>query len=141
MTFAIKTDSLQIFLSAFIWAPLLVILYFIAVKMKKASSKTLKNNPSSIASQEFLDVLTIIYLVLSFSVLFAALFYSVKMSSFYIFGYGLAAFFGLIYGAWLMAQPTLITTNIHQSSTGVTDAIAILVMGSKIYLRSANLDV
>jgi len=139
LTFAIKTDSLQIFLAAFIWAPLLVISYFIAVKMKRACSKTLKNNPSSIASQEFLDVLTIIYLVLSFAVLFAALYYSVKISSFYVFGYGLATFFGLIYGAWLMAQPTLITTNIQQTSTGGTDAIAILVMGSKIYLRSANL--
>jgi hypothetical protein len=139
LTFAIKTDSLQIFVVAFAWAPLLAVLYFIAIKMKKACRKTLKNNPSSIASQEFLDVLTVIYLVLSVAVLFAALFYSVKVNSWFVLGYGMAAFFGLVYAAWLMAQPALITTNILQRSTGGTDAIAILVMGSKIYLRSVNL--
>jgi hypothetical protein len=135
---AIKQDSLQIFLFAFSWLPIVVVCYYIAIKMKAACAKTLKNNPSSIANQEYLDVSAVIGVVSVVSFVLAGFFLAIKESDieFFLYAVLIAAF--LCYSTWIMLQPSLIATNVRNSSSGGIDAISILTMGSKVYLRSTT---
>lgn len=133
---AIKTDSLQIFLASFIWILALIICYYIGSKLQNACEKTLRNNPSSIANQEYLDVISVITLVGAMASFLLGIFFAVKFSYFQAFVIGLGIALLLIYSAWLTLQPSLVTTYVQESSSAGIDAIAILVLTSKIYLRS-----
>jgi hypothetical protein len=136
---AIKQDSLQIFLFAFLWIPLVVLCYYIAIKMKAACAKTLRNNPSSIANQEILDVFAVLGFVTALSSVAAGFFYAIKFSSIEIFLYAILFAILQVYSAWIVIQPSLIATSVRNASSGGLDLIAIFAMGSKIYLRMANL--
>jgi len=136
---AIKQDSLQVFLFAFLWIPLVVLCYYIAIKMKAACAKTLRNNPSSIANQEILDVFAVLGFVTALSSVVAGFFYAIKFSSIEIFLYAILFAILQIYSAWIVIQPSLIATSVRNASSGGLDLLAIFAMGSKIYLRMANL--
>lgn len=136
---AIKQDSLQVFLFAFLWMPLVFLCYYIGFKMQSACAKTLINNPSTIANQEVLDVFAVVGIIIAISSVSAGFFYAIKFSSFNIFLLSIMVAVLQIYSAWIALQPTLIATNIQETSTGGMDLVAILAMGNKIYLRLANL--
>jgi hypothetical protein len=133
---AIKTDSLQIFLASFAWVFTLIICYYIGGKLQNACHKTLESNPSSIGNQEYLDVVTVLNLIGAAASLLAGIYFAVKFSHLeaFVIGFGIALL--LTYSAWLTLQPALLTTYVQESSSAGLDAIAILVLANKIYLRS-----
>lgn len=133
---AIKTDSLQIFLASFAWVFTLIICYYIGGKLQNACQKTLESNPSSIGNQEYLDVVTVLNLIGAAASLLAGIYFAVKFSHLeaFVIGFGIALL--LTYSAWLTLQPALLTTYVQESSSAGLDAIAILVLANKIYLRS-----
>ncbi len=136
LVLAIKTDSLQIFLTSFAWIFTLVICYYIGGKLQNACHKTLESNPSSIGNQEYLDVVTVLNLIGAAASLLAGVYFAVKFSYLqaFVIGFGIALL--LTYSAWLTLQPALLTTYVQESSSAGLDAIAILVLANKIYLRS-----
>lgn len=136
LVLAIKTDSLQIFLASFAWIFTLVICYYIGGKLQNACHKTLESNPSSIGNQEYLDVVTVLNLIGAAASLLAGVYFAVKFSYLqaFVIGFGIALL--LTYSAWLTLQPALLTTYVQESSSAGLDAIAILVLANKIYLRS-----
>ena len=136
LVLAIKTDSFQIFLASFAWILSLVICYYIGGKLQNACQKTLENNPSSIGNQEYLDVVTLLNLVGAVGSLLLGIYFAIKLSYFQasIIGLGVALLF--TYSAWLTLQPVLLTTYVQESSSAGLDAIAILVLANKIYLRA-----
>ena len=136
LVLAIKTDSLQIFLASFAWVFTLVICYYIGGKLQNACQKTLESNPSSIGNQEYLDVVTVLNLIGAATSLLAGIYFAVKFSYLQAFVIGLGVALLLIYSAWLTLQPELLTTYVQESSSAGLDAIAILVLANKIYLRS-----
>ncbi len=136
LVLAIKTDSLQIFLASFAWVFTLVICYYIGGKLQNACHKTLESNPSSIGNQEYLDVVTVLNLIGAAASLLAGIYFAVKFSYLqaFVIGFGIALL--LTYSAWLTLQPALLTTYVQESSSAGLDAIAILILANKIYLRS-----
>lgn len=136
LVLAIKTDSLQVFLASFVWVLALVISYYIGAKLQNACEKTLRNNPSTIGNQEYLDVVTLLTLVSSVVSILAGIYFAVKFSYLQAFVIGLGVSLFLLYSAWLTLQPSLVTTYVQESSSAGNDAISILVLTSKIYLRS-----
>ena len=136
LVLAIKTDSFQIFLASFAWILSLVICYYIGGKLQNACQKTLESNPSSIGNQEYLDVVTLLNLVGAVGSLLLGIYFAIKLSYFQasIIGLGVALLF--TYSAWLTLQPVLLTTYVQESSSAGLDAIAILVLANKIYLRA-----
>jgi hypothetical protein len=136
LVLAIKTDSFQIFLVSFAWILSLVICYYIGGKLQNACQKTLESNPSSIGNQEYLDVVTLLNLVGAVGSLLLGIYFAIKFSYFQasIIGLGVALLF--TYSAWLTLQPVLLTTYVQESSSAGLDAIAILVLANKIYLRA-----
>lgn len=136
LVLAIKTDSFQIFLASFAWILTLVVCYYIGGKLQNACHKTLESNPSSIGNQEYLDVVTVLNLVGAATSLLAGIYFAVKFSYLqaFLIGFGIALL--LTYSAWLTLQPALLTTYVQESSSAGLDAIAILVLANKIYLRS-----
>lgn len=136
LVLAIKTDSLQIFLASFAWVFTLVVCYYIGGKLQNACQKTLESNPSSIGNQEYLDVVTVLNLIGAAASLLAGIYFAVKFSYLQAFVIGLGIALLLTYSAWLTLQPELLTTYVQESSSAGLDAIAILVLANKIYLRS-----
>ena len=136
LVLAVKTDSFQIFLASFVWIFALIVLYYIGGKLQNACKKTLDNNPSSIGNQEYLDVVTFLSLVAAAGALLSGLYFGLKFSSLQTFVMGLGVAVFLAYSAWLTLQPSLLTTYVEESSSAGLDAIAILVLANKIYLRS-----
>ena len=136
LVLAVKTDSFQIFLASFAWIFSLIVLYYVGGKLQNACKKTLDNNPSSIGNQEYLDVVTVLGLVTAAGALLVGLYLGLKLSSFQTFVVALGASVFLVYSAWLTLQPSLLTTYVEESSSAGLDAIAILVLANKIYLRS-----
>ena len=136
LVLAIKTDSFQIFLVSFAWILSLVICYYIGGKLQNACQKTLESNPSSIGNQEYLDVVTLLNLVGAVGSLLLGIYFAIKLSYFQasIIGLGVALLF--TYSEWLTLQPVLLTTYVQESSSAGLDAIAILVLANKIYLRA-----
>ena len=136
LVLAIKTDSFKIFLVSFAWILSLVICYYIGGKLQNACQKTLESNPSSIGNQEYLDVVTLLNLVGAVGSLLLGIYFAIKLSYFQasIIGLGVALLF--TYSAWLTLQPVLLTTYVQESSSAGLDAIAILVLANKIYLRA-----
>ena len=112
------------------------ICYYIGGKLQNACQKTLESNPSSIGNQEYLDVVTLLNLVGAVGSLLLGIYFAIKLSYFQasIIGLGVALLF--TYSAWLTLQPVLLTTYVQESSSAGLDAIAILVLANKIYLRA-----
>ncbi len=136
LVIAIKVDSLQIFLGGFVWIFALVICYYIGSKLQSACQSTLQNNPSSIAGQEYLDIVAVLNGVGAVVALLVGTYLSIQLSAMQPFFLGLALSLVLIYTVWLTLNPALITTYVQPSSSAGVDAIAILVLVSKIYLRA-----
>jgi len=136
LVIAIKVDSLQIFLGGFVWIFSLVICYYIGSKLQHACQSTLQNNPSSIANQEYLDIVTVLNSLGAIVALLVGAYLSVKLSALQPFFIGLAVSLVLLYTVWLTLNPALITTYVQPSSSAGIDAIAILILTNKIYLRA-----
>lgn len=136
LVIAIKLDSLQIFFGGFAWIFALVICYYIGSKLQRACQSALQNNPSSIANQEYLDIVAVLNSLGAIIALLIGAYFSVKLSLMQPFFIGLALSLVLIYTVWLTLNPALITTYVQPSSSAGIDAIAILVLINKIYLRS-----
>ena len=133
---AIKSDSLAIFLGGFVWIFILVLFHYIGSKLQNSCQSTLENNPSSVASQDYLDVISLINLVCALVSPIVGAYIAIQMSSFIPFMLGVGLSLVLIYVIWVTLNPRLISTYVETSSSAGVDAIAILVLTNKIYLRA-----
>lgn len=136
---AIKVDSLGMFLVAFAWLFVVILLYYVGSKLQTTCESTIRNNPFSIASQELLDIFVVVTGVFAVLALFAGLYFSVKASSLYPFVLGVTGGFVLAYFAWLLMHPHLVTTYVESSSSAGMDAIAYFSLGNKMFLRTNKL--
>jgi len=136
LVIAIKTDSLSIFFGGFIWIFILILFHYIGSKLQNACQSTIENNPSSVASQDYLDVISLINLVGALISLIGGAYIAIKMSSFTPLLIGICLSLVLIYTIWVTLNPSLVSTYVEPSSSAGVDAIAILVLTNKIYLRA-----
>ena len=139
LVLAVKMDSLSIFLGAFGWVLLLVILFYIGSKARTICATTLRNNPSGLASQELLDISIFITLIFCMGSALAGLYFAIKLSSLNILLIGLGGSVIMIYFLWLVLHPQLITTQVEGSSTAGIDGISYFVLGYKMYLRLSTI--
>lgn len=136
---AIKVDSLGMFLLAVAWLFVVILLYYVGSKLQTTCESTVRNNPFSIASQELLDIFVVVTSVFAVLSLFIGLYLSVKASSLYPFMLGGGGAFILVYFAWLLMHPHLVTTYVEPSSSAGMDAIAYFSLGNKMFLRTNKL--
>ncbi len=62
--FAFKINQLDLFLTAFVWVILLFVIQYTAHKFSSSGEELIKNNPSQLASKNFLDCLGFLILLL-----------------------------------------------------------------------------
>ncbi len=134
---AIKLDSLVLFLSGGAWVLAVLVLYYTGAKMLKSCAGTIERNPSDIGSQDFLDVMAFLNLISALTAFIAGAYVAIKASELQWLWYGLGLAVVLLYVVWVLLHPSLIGTYVRAATSAGFDAIAILVMANKIYLRAA----
>lgn len=139
LVIAIKMDSLQMFLVAFGWVFLLILLYYIGNKLQNTCHNTISNNPFTIASQGILDVLIVTYAVVGVAALIGGFYVAIKFSSITAVLTGAVVFLVTMYFIWILFHPHLVTTYVETSTSAGLDAIALLSLGSKMFLRTYKL--
>jgi hypothetical protein len=135
MVMAIKMDSLSIFLGSFAWILLLVIAFYWGSKARLICVTTLRNNPSSVASQELLDINVFVMMVLCLGSVLAGFYFSIKLSSLVMLLGGLAGGLFTLYLLWIALHPQLISVRVEGFSTAGIDAISYFVFSYKTFLR------
>ena len=133
---AIKTDSLSAFFAGILWMLILIIFYYIGSKLQKSCQSTIENNPSTVASQDYLDAISLVNLIGVVASVVVGLYLSVKISSFTPLIIGLGVSMVMVYTIWVTLNPALVSTYVKSSSSAGVDAIAILILTNKIYLRA-----
>jgi|GEM_PF-2093789 len=136
---AIRLDSLMLFLSSGAWLVLCALFYYVGSKLIRVCENTIRNNPFSIASQEFLDVLAVFYASIGITGLVAGFYMAVKVGSMLPLGIGFAVGLVNFYFVWLIVNPQLVSTFVRPSSTAGMDAIALLSLGNKSFLRFSKI--
>ncbi len=136
---AIKMDSFSLFIGGIFWIFLVIASYYSGFKLLSSCEKTLNNNPSIIASQEYLDVMAFICSVIAIGSFLGGVYFTIKLSSITPFLSGLSVALIMIYTVWLVLHPQLISTYVAPATSGGMDAIAILILSNKIYLRGSKI--
>lgn len=135
---AIKMDSLMLFLAAFGWIFLVVLVYYIGSKLQNTCQTTIRNNPISIASQELIDTTIAVYCVLALTSFIGGFYASIKLSEPYFLLAGVTVGALMIYSLWMLLHPELVSTYVESSSSAGLDAIAYLSLGNKMFLRTSK---
>lgn len=133
---AIKMDSFVIFLAGVAWILVGLVAYYVGSKLQTACSLAIHNNPSNIANREYLDVIALVNLITASCGLLGGGYLAIKGNVMLPLWIGLGIALVLYYMAWLALQPQLISTYVQNSSSAGMDAIAILVLTNKMYLRA-----
>lgn len=136
---AIKLDSLVVLLGGIGWLFALVLTYYMGSKARGLCLTTIRNNPSSVASQELIDVAAFTALTTCLALLGAGTYFSIKFSSLWLFSGTLAGSAYLVYVVWILLNPSLISTQVEGSASAGLDGISNIVMGYKIYLRLSTI--
>ena len=136
---AIKVDSLALFLGGAGWALAVVIMYYVGSKLLKSCANTIASNPSNIGSQEYLDVIAFLNLVGMVAVLVVSAYGAIKFGRMEALWVGIGVALVLFYVVWIMLHPRLISIFVKPAASAGIDAIAILVLVNKIYLRAAKI--
>jgi hypothetical protein len=136
---AIKQDSLLMFFSGLMWILLVFVMYYTGCKLQITCEKTVLNNPISVASQDFIDVLIVFYGALSMISVMGGIYMAIKINSVNSLLFGAIGGFVCFYTVWILLNPSLVTTTVEPSESAGMDGIAILILGSKIFLRSNKL--
>jgi hypothetical protein len=136
---AIRMDSLAIFLSGFAWLVALLFLYYMGSKARTLCLTTIRNNPSSVAGQAFLDIAVVTVLTVCVASLAAGTYLSVRFSTLWYLATALGVVAFLLYTVGILLNPRLISTEVEASTSAGLDGISNIVMGYKIYLRLSTI--
>jgi hypothetical protein len=136
---AIRVDSLMLFLSSGAWLVLCALFYYVGSKLIRVGENTIRNNSFSIASQELLDVLAVFYASIAIVAVVGGFYTGVKLGSLIPLAIGLAVGLVNFYFVWLIVNPQLVSTFVRPSSTAGMDAIALLSLGNKCFLRFSKI--
>jgi hypothetical protein len=134
---AIKTDSLSFFFGGGVaWIFILILFHYIGSKLQNSCQNTIDNNPSSVASQDYLDVISLVNLIGAIVSLIGGSYLAIKMSSFTPLMLSIGVSMVFVYTMWVTLNPRLVSTYVESSSSAGVDAIAVLILTNKIYLRA-----
>jgi hypothetical protein len=129
----------MLFIASFGWVICIVLLYYIGSKLQSTCQSTINNNRFSIASQELIDTLITVNCVCAIIFFIAGFYFSIKTSDFNPLIFGAIGSLVTIYFVWILLHPHLVTTYVESSTSAGLDAIALLSLGNKMFLRTNKL--
>lgn len=134
---AIKVDSLSMLLLGLGWVLAVAVLHFIGARMLTSCALTLRNSPSDVSSQDYLEVLGLLCIVVLLGALFGGLYMAIKLSALGPLWYGLGVAIAMLFFACMYLNPSLINTRVQASASAGEDAISVSVLTMKTFVRLA----
>ncbi len=134
---AIKTDALSLMLLGVGWVVAVAVLHFIGSRMLVSCAVTLRNTPSTVSSQDYLEVLGLSCIVVLIGALLGGLYLAIKLSSLTPLWYGLGGAITMLFFASMYLNPSLINTKVHATASAGEDAVAVSVLTLKTFVRLA----
>lgn len=134
---AIKTDALSLMLLGVGWIVMVAVLHFIGSRMLVSCAVTLRNTPSNVSSQDYLEVLGLSCIVVFIGALLGGLYLAIKLSTMTPLWYGLGGAITMLFFASMYLNPSLINTKVHASASAGEDAVAVSVLTLKTFVRLA----
>lgn len=134
---AIKVDSLSMLLLGLGWVLAVAVLHFIGARMLVSCSLTLRNSPSDVSSQDYLEVLGLLCIVVLVASLLGGLYMAIKLSALGPLWYGLGLATTMLFFACMYLNPSLINTRVQTSASAGQDAISVSVLTMKTFVRLA----
>lgn len=134
---AIRTDSLVLLLMGVGWFVAVNLAYFVGTKMLTACAVTLRNTPSNISSNDYLEVLGLSCVVVLLVLLGGSAYWAIKVGTMTPVWWSLG---GAVIAVWFAAMylnPSLISTRVHPSASAGEDAVSLSVLVLKTFVRLA----
>ena len=134
---AIRTDSLVLLLMGAGWFVAVNLAYFVGTKMLTACAVTLKNTPSKISSEDYLEVLGLSCVVVLLVLLGGSAYWAIKVGAMTPVWWALGGAVIAIWFAAMYLNPSLISTRVHPSASAGEDAVSLSVLVLKTFVRLA----
>jgi len=135
LIYAIKTNDFQGFLLGIAWVLLIFVVQYTANRFLNAGEALIKNNPTQLSSQAFLDCLGFLALVGGVVILIMHIVNAIRIGSFEIFLMGLGAFALLEFLALVAFNANEVTIKIVKGNTAGQEAIGIITFFIKAIMR------
>jgi len=134
---AVRTDSLVLLLMGAGWFVAVNLAYFVGTRMLTACAVTLKNTPSNISSNDYLEVLGLSCVVVLLVLLGGSAYWAIKIGAMTTVWWALGAAVVAIWFAAMYLNPSLISTRVHPSVSAGEDAVSLSVLVLKTFVRLA----
>lgn len=134
---AIKTDVLSLLLLGVGWVVAVAVLHFIGSRMLVSCAVTLRNTPSNVSSNDYLEILGLSCTIVLIGALLGGLYFAIKLSTMTPLWYGLGGAITMLFFASMYLNPSLINTRVEATATAGEDAVAVSVLTLKTFVRLA----
>jgi hypothetical protein len=135
LIFAIRTNSFIGFLYGIAWVLLIFVVQYTAHRFLNAGDSLIKNNPTQLASQAFLDCFAFLTLIGGVVLLIIHIVNAIRVGSLEIFLVGLGAFVVLEFFALVAFNAGEVTIKIVKSNSAGQEAIGIITFFAKSIMR------
>lgn len=136
---AIKTDSFSAFLYGAAWVLVVAVAYYIGSHFLEVCKRSVKNNPSTISTGEYLETLGLVALLVLIGVVVGSVIMAVKSGSFQVFEMALPLAVLLVSCVSLFLNPKLITTDVKATAIAGEDALTVMVVLYKSAVKLAGI--
>jgi len=134
LVLAIRGNSFEFFLYGVGWVLLIFVAQYTAHKFLPAGKNLVKNNPSRISSQAFLDCFAFLALIGGVVVLIFSIVTAIRVESFDPFLWGLGVFAVLEFFSMVGFNAKVVTIEITESNSAGQEAIGIITFFVKAYM-------
>jgi hypothetical protein len=136
---AIKTDSFSAFVYGVAWVLMIAVAYYIGSHFLDACKLTVKNNPSTISTAEYLDTLGLMAILALVGVVVGSLIFAIKTSSIGILQWAVPLAIALLSYICLFLNPKLISTDVKKTAIAGEDALSVMVVLYKSAVKLAGI--
>lgn len=132
---AVKNDETSLLFISVGWAFLVAVMHYIGSRMLVGGRVVLRNAPTDISSQDYLEVLGLCCILMFAGSLVGGLYVAVKTSDFDFLWYGLGLSMVALSFASMYLNPSIINAQVKPSASAGEDAIAISALTLKTFIR------
>jgi hypothetical protein len=135
LIFAIRTNSFMGFLMGIAWVLLIFVVQYTAHRFLNAGDALIKNNPTQLSSQAFLDCFAFLTLIGGVVLLIIHIVTAIRVGSLEVFLEGLGAFVVLEFFALVAFNAGEVTIKIVKDNSAGQEAIGIITFFIKSFMR------
>ena len=132
---AVKNDETSLLFISVGWVFSVAVMHYIGSRMLVGGRVVLRNAPTDISSQDYLEVLGLCCILMFAGSLAGGLYVAVKTSDFGFLWYGLGLSMVALSFASMYLNPSIINAQVKPSASAGEDAIAISALTLKTFIR------